>query len=132
MLKERKEESKLFYKNKNKMQWVHWKMSWLVQRQGNSYRTLTSCSVGAFILIFRQRERTASVTLEELLQHKIRRQDALCFSMVLRRECWASLESLSTSFSTRTDIATYSSVQYMCHVNRLIFIKHFLIVLQER
>ena len=42
---------------------------------------------------FRQRERMASVTLEELLQHKINLQYA------------ASLESLSTSLSISTDMA---------------------------
>lgn len=65
---------------------------------------VTSPSVGAFIRIFRQRERMASVTLEELLLHRISRQDELYFSIVLRSECWASLESLSTSFNTRTDM----------------------------
>lgn len=52
--------------------------------------------------MFRQRERMASVTLEELLQQRISLQEELYFSIVLRRECWASLESLSTSFNTRT------------------------------
>lgn len=76
---------------------------------------MTSPSAGAFIRIFKQRERMASVTLEELLQHRISRQDALYFSIVLRRECCASLESLSTSFNMRTEIHHKTSLVQRKH-----------------
>lgn len=82
---------------------------------------LTSSSVGELIRIFRQRERTASVTFEELLQQRIRRQDALYFSIVLRRECWASLESLSTSLRTKTENAllNVSILETLCNLYQI-------------
>lgn len=56
----------------------------------------------------------ASVTFEELLQHKMSRQDELYFSIVLRRECCASRESLSTSFSTNTAKTKKEKHKIMC------------------
>lgn len=76
----------------------------ILEKSKQKKESNTSSSVGAFTRTFKQRDRIASVTFEELLQHKIRRQEALYFSIVLRRECWASLESLSTSLSTNTNI----------------------------
>lgn len=47
----------------------------------------TSSFFGALTRTFRQRERTASVTLDELLQQRISLHDELYFSIVLRNEC---------------------------------------------
>src|SRR6056297_1829354 len=62
---------------------------------------MLSCD-GAATLIPRHRERTGSITLEALLQHKIRRQAAVYFSIVRRRAAWAWRLSLSTSVRITT------------------------------
>lgn len=74
----------------------------------------TSSWVGALTRILRQRDLTASVTLEELLQHKMSLQDELYFSMVLLRECCASLDNLSTSFSTKTVFMQNNELLFLC------------------
>lgn len=46
--------------------------------------------------------RIGGITLDVELQHKINLQVDIYFSMVLRKACWASLVSLSTSVNNTT------------------------------
>ena len=62
----------------------------------------TSSTVGAATLTPKQRLRIAGITLLVELQHKISRHVVVYFSIVLRKECWASFVSLSTSVNTTT------------------------------
>lgn len=62
----------------------------------------TSSVVGAATLTPKQRLRIAGMTLLVELQHKISRHVAVYFSIVRRKECWASFVSLSTSVNTTT------------------------------
>mmetsp|Transcript_31207 Transcript_31207/g.99508 ORF Transcript_31207/g.99508 Transcript_31207/m.99508 type:complete len:225 (+) Transcript_31207:419-1093(+) len=77
--------------------------TWMCSLSATCWMTSQICgTVGAPMRTLRQRDFTASSTLEMLLQHITRRQAPEYFSIVRRSECWASLVSLSTSFSTST------------------------------
>ena len=62
----------------------------------------TSSRLGAATLIPRHLLLMAGMTLLVELQHRTSRQVAMYFSMVLRKACWASFDSLSTSVKTTT------------------------------
>lgn len=67
------------------------------------YLRLTSSVLGRGTLIARQRLRIGPITLEVEVEHKMRRQVPMYFSIVRRRACWASFVSLSTSVSNTTE-----------------------------
>lgn len=63
----------------------------------------TSSVLGRGTLIARQRLLIGPMTLEVEVEHKMRRQVPMYFSIVRRRACWASFVSLSTSVSNTTE-----------------------------
>lgn len=63
----------------------------------------TSSVVGRGTLMARHRLRIGPMTLEVDVEHRIRRQVAMYFSIVRRKACWASFVSLSTSVSSTTE-----------------------------
>lgn len=70
----------------------------------NKYVTwLTSSMLGAGTRTARHLLRIGGITLDVELQHKINLQVDIYFSMVLRKACWASLVSLSTSVNKTTE-----------------------------
>lgn len=64
---------------------------------------LTSSVLGRGTLIARQRLLIGPMTLEVEVEHKMRRQVLMYFSIVRRKACWASFVSLSTSVSNTTE-----------------------------
>lgn len=64
---------------------------------------LTSSVLGRGTLMARQRLRIGPMTLEVEVEHKMRRQVPMYFSIVRRKACWASFVSLSTSVSNTTE-----------------------------
>ena len=68
----------------------------------NSVR-LASSVLGRGTLMARQRLRIGPMTLEVEVEHRMRRQVLMYFSIVRRKACWASFVSLSTSVSSTTD-----------------------------
>ncbi len=72
------------------------------EREEKGRRRSTESREGAGTRRARQRLRRGSMTLVLLLQHKMRRQVDMYFSMVRLSACCAPFDSLSTSFSTTT------------------------------
>lgn len=87
----------------------------------NHLMIFTSSELGRGTLIARQRLRIGSMTLEVEVEHRIRRQVAMYFSIVRRKACWASFVSLSTSVSNTTENKKVTSEEDWQKVDPLIF-----------
>lgn len=61
----------------------------------------------------------AGITLLVELQHRISRHVAVYFSIVLRKECWASFVSLSTSVNT----TTVKQYKQQCDIHLIFLVK---------
>ena len=77
-----------------------WNLNWILLK---NFTWLTSSMLGAGTRTARHLLRIGGITLDVELQHKINLQVDIYFSMVLRKACWASLVSLSTSVNNTTE-----------------------------
>lgn len=73
---------------------------------------LASSVLGKGTLTARHRLWMGPMTFEVEVEHRMRRQVAIYFSIVRRKACWASLVSLSTSVSKTTESKSMTIMYY--------------------